>query len=471
MEQHMKQIDPAILAEQKAYKASKESFRAAIKTLACSQVEAKIQRKENFPTGAGGFPIHRTMEPAMAASTHRLNRWELRHLHIAYALFRGKTVPECYYVLAHGTGTVTVARADGKPISNTENAPNPTLILKLLNRHVQKSTTKYPTQCIPTTEIFPRWVRGGSFDHYLRLTDSGHYNIRASECGIHWQNIDGQGVPAETYRELTPEERAFILSEPFTKLPSREEASKGVTQHFADTFGKTGTLPLDTPIDRELLANAFNVNDFVRVSYWPDQVQGLRYSRHFDLTGHYRVSACVKSTVMVEDKYGERVQVPVKYLTKVYNASPIDTYYPPKPEECNLPDLHKKKPTSTFDTQMNTTKSFIAQFVALIKGEDAEAKAQKVWRQAESAFKTQISALEGKTLDLEEKIVEAHEAEELTILNRGEKINDRDDYITRVLEAGNRVLDAEEAMVAHKRKIDFLQKKLDQLRTVDATPA
>lgn len=117
---------------------------------------------------------------------------------------------------------------------------------------------------------------------------------------------------------------------------------------------------------------------------------------------------------------------------------------------------------------MTQTKSFIAQFVALIKGDDAEAQAQKVWRQAESAFKTQISALEGKTLDFEDKIVEAHEAAQLRLLNNGKKIEDRDAYIKSVLEAENRVLEAEENMVEHKRKIDLLQKKLDALRSTDA---
>jgi hypothetical protein len=120
---------------------------------------------------------------------------------------------------------------------------------------------------------------------------------------------------------------------------------------------------------------------------------------------------------------------------------------------------------------MNKTKSFIAQFVALIKGDDVEVQAQKVWRQAESAFKTQIAALQGKTLDFEDKIVEANEAAELTLLNHGKKIEDRDAYIANVLLAENRKLEAEEAMKDHKRKIDLLQKKLDQLSEVDAPSA
>lgn len=119
---------------------------------------------------------------------------------------------------------------------------------------------------------------------------------------------------------------------------------------------------------------------------------------------------------------------------------------------------------------MTATKSFLAQFVALIKGDDAEVQAHKTWRQAESAFNTQIAALTAKTLDFEDRIVEAKEAERLALLNNGKPITNRDNYVVELLKAGNGVLEAEEAMVEHKRKIDFLQKKLDQLREVD-TPA
>ena len=140
MEFNQQQLDPAILAEQKAYKASKESFRAAIKTLANEQKDIKPLRKRDARDGV--------LTPDTAASTHRLNRWELRHLHIAYALFRGKTVPERYYVVAHYKGTVTVSNSDGTPIMIRQAAtsPNPSLILKLLKLHVQKATVEYPTK-------------------------------------------------------------------------------------------------------------------------------------------------------------------------------------------------------------------------------------------------------------------------------------------------------------------------------------
>lgn len=138
MEFNQQQLDPAILAEQKAYKASKESFRAAIKTLADSQRDIKPQRKQNSPDGG-------VLSPAMAASTHRLNRWELRHLHIAYALFRNKKVPEHYYVVSYGKGIVSVGKSSTVYRANAEE-PNPSLILKLLKQHVQKSTVPFPKE-------------------------------------------------------------------------------------------------------------------------------------------------------------------------------------------------------------------------------------------------------------------------------------------------------------------------------------
>jgi hypothetical protein len=54
---------------------------------------------------------------------------------------------------------------------------------------------------------------------------------------------------------------------------------------------------------------------------------------------------------------------------------------------------------------MNKTKSFVKEIVALLKGDDAEATGQKVLRQADSAFKTQIASLTGDTIALEDRLV------------------------------------------------------------------
>ena len=92
MEHSQQTLSPEILAEQKAYKASKDSFRAAIKELAEQQVLLKNQRKTvNRDTSMDFVHIPSFMSEQ---SVHMSNRTKLRHLHIAYAVFRGKDLPE-----------------------------------------------------------------------------------------------------------------------------------------------------------------------------------------------------------------------------------------------------------------------------------------------------------------------------------------------------------------------------------------
>jgi hypothetical protein len=108
---------------------------------------------------------------------------------------------------------------------------------------------------------------------------------------------------------------------------------------------------------------------------------------------------------------------------------------------------------------MNKTKSFVKEIVALLKGDDAEATGQKVLRQADSAFKTQIASLTGDTIALEDKLEDAKEALRLARLNNGQLINDRNSYVTNLLRAQNNLIDAEEALEAHNNKLQFLREQ------------
>jgi hypothetical protein len=108
---------------------------------------------------------------------------------------------------------------------------------------------------------------------------------------------------------------------------------------------------------------------------------------------------------------------------------------------------------------MNKTKSFVKEIVALLKGDDAEATAQKVLRQADSAFKTQIASLTGDTISLEDAVVDAQENLRLSRLNNGSIISDRNSYIRNLLDAKNRLTEAEEALEAHNAKLDFLKQQ------------
>lgn len=108
---------------------------------------------------------------------------------------------------------------------------------------------------------------------------------------------------------------------------------------------------------------------------------------------------------------------------------------------------------------MNKTKSFVKEIVALLKGDDAEATGQKVLRQADSAFKTQIASLTGDTIALEDRLEDAKENLRLTRLNHGLQITDRNSYIRSLLDAKNLLTSTEEALELHNAKLDFLREQ------------
>jgi hypothetical protein len=112
---------------------------------------------------------------------------------------------------------------------------------------------------------------------------------------------------------------------------------------------------------------------------------------------------------------------------------------------------------------VSKTKSFVKEVVALLKGDDNEATAQKILRQADSAFKTQIASLTGDTIALEDKVEEVKEALRLARLNNGSPISDRNSYIRNLLEAKNRLSTAEEALEEHLAKLSFLNEQYQLL--------
>jgi hypothetical protein len=110
-------------------------------------------------------------------------------------------------------------------------------------------------------------------------------------------------------------------------------------------------------------------------------------------------------------------------------------------------------------TTKTIVKSFVKEIVNLLKGDDAEATGQKVLRQADSAFKTQIASLTGDTIALEDRLEDAKENLRLTRLNFGLQITDRNSYIRSLLDAKNLLTSSEEALEAHIAKLDFLREQ------------
>ncbi len=108
-------------------------------------------------------------------------------------------------------------------------------------------------------------------------------------------------------------------------------------------------------------------------------------------------------------------------------------------------------------------KSFIRQFVAMVNGDDAAVVGEKVLRQSISAINTEISALNYKTITLEDAIEEAEETLRCARLNNGRAITSRENYIAELLLSQNLLTKAEEALETHKKTIAFYQKEVKEI--------
>lgn len=113
---------------------------------------------------------------------------------------------------------------------------------------------------------------------------------------------------------------------------------------------------------------------------------------------------------------------------------------------------------------MNKLNAFVKEFVAIIKGDDAEAKAAKVWRQAESAFKVQIAALGGDLIRKEDAVTQAEEKLAKALVNNGNEITDRDAYIANLISAQEALRQSQKNLTAHKDTIEFLEKQYALLK-------
>jgi hypothetical protein len=119
-------------------------------------------------------------------------------------------------------------------------------------------------------------------------------------------------------------------------------------------------------------------------------------------------------------------------------------------------------------TQVNTSstvKSFIKGFVALVQGDTAEATAQKVFRQVQSALNTQIAIMTGDQVAKEENVSDAKERYEKARLNNGKELHssDRTQYVRNLVAANNAVKEAEESLDTHRETLQFLRNELASL--------
>jgi len=116
-------------------------------------------------------------------------------------------------------------------------------------------------------------------------------------------------------------------------------------------------------------------------------------------------------------------------------------------------------------SKLKRVNSFVKQFVAIIKGDDAQAKGEKVFRQAQSGLNTHIANLTGDTITLEDNLAEAKTNLSNGRVNNGSEITDRARYVSNLYTFKNKVTDAEEALEKHVAKVAFLRGELAELET------
>jgi hypothetical protein len=118
----------------------------------------------------------------------------------------------------------------------------------------------------------------------------------------------------------------------------------------------------------------------------------------------------------------------------------------------------------------NKIKSVVKQFAAMVQGDSARVQAEKNYRRADSALKTQIAKLNGETISLEDKVETAKEKASAAIVNGGVLITDetRDLYVRNLISADNELKEAEKKLSKHKELIAFLEAKLEQLNEEEA---
>lgn len=114
---------------------------------------------------------------------------------------------------------------------------------------------------------------------------------------------------------------------------------------------------------------------------------------------------------------------------------------------------------------MTKMKSFIKQFVATVKGDADEVKAQKAYRRAVAGLKTQISSLEGETVMKEDAVENFKDILHKAKVNNGNEISDPNAYVSALVSAKNDVTKAEDDLERHLKKINFLKEVLDELNS------
>lgn len=101
-------------------------------------------------------------------------------------------------------------------------------------------------------------------------------------------------------------------------------------------------------------------------------------------------------------------------------------------------------------------KSYVRQTIAMFKGDTDKALAEKNYRSASSHIKVQISGIEGKMVEAEEKIELANEALKAAKFPT-ERISDSSSYLHGIRDAKSRLEEAQEVLNDLKEDKSFYE--------------
>jgi len=107
---------------------------------------------------------------------------------------------------------------------------------------------------------------------------------------------------------------------------------------------------------------------------------------------------------------------------------------------------------------------FETSFIKTAKDENIEELAEKTWRNAESALKSNISNLEGDSIDFEDSVENAEADLNAARVNNGEAILDRPLFIANLVSSKNYLTNAQDALKNHLATLEFLKKEYASLK-------
>lgn len=116
---------------------------------------------------------------------------------------------------------------------------------------------------------------------------------------------------------------------------------------------------------------------------------------------------------------------------------------------------------------MKEVMSFIEEFVRRAQGDDAKADAIKAKRKGTAGLKTQISIMEGETVNLEENLETAKEVLQGALLNNGKPIDKADAYVKNLIDSKNVVTEAQAELDNHEETLQFLKDSLSKIESGD----